>query len=64
MPVAALVLLAAASFVLLVEFSLTAVAGLAAYRPGIERFASLTGITPSPPVYRLLGLLTLIAVVG
>lgn len=62
--VAAIILLAAASIVLVVELSLTAIAGLAVYRPGIERFASLTGITPSPPVYRLLGLLALIALVG
>jgi hypothetical protein len=59
-----LVLLIAASAVLVVEFLLTAVAGLLVYRPGIERFAHLTGLTPSPPVYRVMGLLALLGVAG
>jgi hypothetical protein len=56
--------LIAASLVLVVEFSLTAAAGLALYGPGIERFADLTGVTPSPLVYRTLGLLALLGVIG
>lgn len=64
MPGAALVALATASFVLVVEFGLTAFAGLTVYRPGVERFAQLTGITPAPLVYRALGLLALAGVGG
>jgi DoxX-like family len=64
MPAPVLVLLIAASAVLVVEFGMTAAAGLAAYPPGIERFAHLTGLTPSPLVYRVLGLLALAGVVG
>jgi hypothetical protein len=64
MPAGELVVLAAASLVLVVEFSLTAVAGLALYGPGVERFAQLTGITPQPLVFRTLGLLALIGVAG
>jgi len=64
MPAGALVVLIAASLVLVVEFSLTAAAGLAAYQPGVERFAQLTGITPRPLAYRVLGLLALLGVAG
>lgn len=63
-PGLALVVLAAASVVLVAEFSLTAFAGLAVYGPGLERFTRLTGMTPSPLVYRVLGLLALLGVVG
>ncbi len=59
-----LVLLIAASAVLVVEFALTAVAGLMVLRPGVERFANLTGFTPRPLVYRLLGVLALLGVAG
>lgn len=59
-----LVLVIGASAVLVVEFLLTAAAGLFVYRPGIERFAHLTGFTPSLPAYRALGLLALIGVAG
>jgi len=59
-----LVLVTAASAVLVVEFLLTAVAGLFVYRPGIERFSHLTGLTPSLLAYRALGLLALIGVAG
>lgn len=59
-----LVLVIGASAVLVVEFLLTAAAGLFVYRPGIERFAYLTGFTPSPLVYRALGLLALIGIAG
>ena len=61
---AALVVLVVASVVLVGEFSLTAMAGLTVYQPGVQRFAHLTGITPSPLVYRGLGLLALIGVAG
>lgn len=64
MSVLILVLVIAASAVLVVEFLLTAAAGLFVYEPGIERFAHLTGFTPSPLAYRALGLLALIGVVG
>ena len=64
MPVLIIVLVVGASAVLVVEFLLTAAAGLFAYRPGIERFAHLTGFTPSPLVYRALGVLDLIGVAG
>jgi hypothetical protein len=64
MPAPLLVLLIAASFVLVVEFLLTAVAGLIVYQPGIDRFAQLTGLTPSPLVYRVMGLLALAGVAG
>jgi len=50
--------------VLVVEFSLTAAAGLAAYPPGRERFTQLTGLAPRPVVYRGLGLLSLLSVAG
>jgi hypothetical protein len=59
-----LVLLVIASAVLVVEFTLTAAAGLALLPQGIERFSSLTGITPSPVTYRLLGVLALAAVIA
>jgi hypothetical protein len=39
MPIAITIVLIVASVVLVGEFSLTAAAGLALYRPGIERFA-------------------------
>ncbi|HKF15612.1 MAG TPA: hypothetical protein VKF14_00180 [Candidatus Dormibacteraeota bacterium] len=64
MSVLILVMVIGASAVLVVEFLLTAAAGLFVYRPGIERFAHLTGLTPSPLVYRTLGLLALIGVAG
>jgi len=64
MSVLILVLVIAASAVLVVEFLLTAAAGLFVYRPGIEHFAHLTGFTPSPLAYRALGLLALIGVAG
>lgn len=64
MQTASLVVLIVASVVLVGEFSMTAAAGLALYRPGIERFAYLTGIIPSPLAYRILGLLALVGVVG
>ncbi len=56
--------LVAASAVLVVEFGMTAAAGLAAYPAGIERFAHLTGLTPSRAVYRGLGVLALLGVAG
>lgn len=59
-----LVLVIGASAVLVVEFLLTAAAGLFVYRPGIERFAHLTGFTLSLPAYRALGLVALIGVAG
>lgn len=64
MPAPLLVLLIAASFVLVVEFLLTAVAGIIVYQPGIGRFAQLTGLTPSPLVYRAMGVLALAGVAG
>lgn len=64
MPAPLLVLLIAASLVLVVEFLLTAVAGLIVYRPGIDRFAQLTGLTPSPALYRAMGVLALVGVAG
>jgi hypothetical protein len=59
-----LILLIAASAVLVVEFGMTAAAGLIVFRPGIERFANLTGFTPSRLVYRILGILALFGVAG
>jgi hypothetical protein len=64
MPASVLVLLIAASVVLVVEFLMTAFAGLTVYRPGIDRFSQLTGLVPSPPVYRVMGALALAGVVG
>src|SRR5262245_34333947 len=64
MPAPPLALLIAASFVLVVEFLLPAGAGLVVYQPGIDRFAQLTGLTPSPPVYRAMGVLALAGVAG
>jgi hypothetical protein len=63
-PAPVLILLVAASVILVAEFLLTAAAGLAAYQPGAERFAHLTGCTPNPVVYRLLGLIALLGVAG
>jgi len=64
MSVLIIFLVIGASAVLVVEFLLTAAAGLFAYRPGIERFAHLTGFTPSPFAYRALGVLALFGVAG
>jgi hypothetical protein len=61
---AVVILLAIASAVLVVEFSLTAVAGMFQLRSGMERFVQLTGITPQPQAYRVLGVLALAAVIG
>jgi hypothetical protein len=57
-------LLLVASAVLVVEFLLTAAAGLLVLAQGVERFAHLTGLTPSPTGYRLMGLLALAGVAG
>src|SRR5258707_1134522 len=59
-----LILLIAASAVLVVEFSMTAAAGMIVFRPGVERFADLTGFIPRPLVYRILGILALFGVAG
>lgn len=64
MPAPVLILLIAASTVLVAEYLLTAAAGLAAYGPGMERFAQLTGYSPNPEVHRALGVLALIGVLG
>lgn len=61
---ALVVVLVVASVVLVGEFSLTAMAGLTVYEPGVERFAQLTGIRPSPLAYRALGLLALAGMAG
>lgn len=58
------ILLIAASLVLMAEFLMAAVAGLVVFQPGVDRFAHLTGMALSPPVYRLLGLLALLGVAG
>lgn len=52
------------SAVLGVEFLLTAAAGLAVYRAGIQRFAQLTSIALSPVPDRILALLALVGVGG
>lgn len=59
----ALVLLILASAVLVLEFGMTAAAGLAGYQGGLDRFTALTGLTPSRAVYRGLGLLALLGVI-
>lgn len=64
MPPPVLVLLVAASAVLVVEFLMTAAAGLLVLPQGVDRFTHLTGFTPSPLVYRVLGMLALAGVAG
>lgn len=64
MPAAVLVVLLGASAVLVVEFLMTAAAGLAGLRQGMERFTHLTGLAPGRSVYRALGALALLGVAG
>lgn len=63
-PVPALVLLVVASAVLVVEFLMTAAAGLVLLPQGVERFAHLTGVTPGPVAYRVMGGFALAGVAG